>query len=391
MQNYDVIVIGGGLIGTSTAAHLANEKIKTLVVNSSSLGTPSSVAAAGLLAPFHVSEHENPKIKDFCMKGYEYFLDFYNLIKSDPTLTKVNLGFNQLGTLYLIFSISESAKIENELRNLKNPSLKYSFLNRQEVLKLEPQITKEIICGYYYPEESVINNQKFLKVLTSYCLNKKVEYINSKVLEINLVKNKIENITIDSGENLQAGTFVLCNGAWANSFLKKIFNTNEDLIKAIKGEIIQVETRHGAPLLQKIIFCKDGYILPKSPTDQFEKPSILIGSTLEEVKIESGMSIFNNTVSGTSSLTNLFKKLILDYENYYITKMWSGLRPQTSDKLPIIGKEEFENLFLCLGHFRNGILLGPLSGKIICDLIVRKQTGYDISNFNLGRLLKVLC
>ena len=75
-QNYDVIIIGGGIIGNCTAAHLANENLKVAVVNSTNLGMPASVAAAGLLTPFQFNELGNPLLKDFCVKSFEYFKQF---------------------------------------------------------------------------------------------------------------------------------------------------------------------------------------------------------------------------------------------------------------------------------------------------------------------------
>lgn len=384
-QNYDLIVIGGGIIGNSIAAHLAKEDLSILVINSNNLGTPASIAAAGLLTPFQIGEIENPLLKEFCFKAFEYFPKFYEKIKSDSGLSDIDLGYKQIGTLYLIFSISESAKKENEIKSLKNTSAKISFLIKQEVSKLIPLITKEIIGAYHYPQESLINNPKFLKALNSNNINNKVRFLNTEAIEINYSKNKIENIVLANKDIISAKNYVLCNGVWANNFLKKLFNINENIIKAIKGEILQVEAIHELPL-QKIIFCDEGYILPREATNQYERNSILIGSTRDEVNPEN-KDAFQNTMNGLLHLTSLFQKLIPTYKNYHILNMWSGLRPKTKDSMPIIGKTEFENLYCCLGHYRNGILMGPISGKIISDLILRNNTEYNIEPFKIDRLL----
>lgn len=397
-QNYDVIILGGGIIGNSIAAHLAMEmerqngkaskKLKIVVINSLNLGMPASNAAAGLLTPFQLSEIENSKIKEFCFKSFEYFFDFYKTIKSSIRVQDISLGFKQSGSLYLIFSNQEIPKKENEIKELKSIQGKVSFLNKQEVLKYEPLVTKEIIGAYHFPEEAYINNPKFIKAISLYCEERKIIHLNSELQELNINKDRVESITLTNGEKLEANTYVLCNGAWANKFLKKLFNTNENIIKAIKGEILQVEATPELPL-QKIIFCKDGYLLPRPATNSFEKESILIGSTFDEVDIENGKNVFHNTVLGVSQLTSMFQNVLPSCKEYSIINQWSGLRPKSADNLPILGKaSSIENIYLACGHYRSGILMGPLTGKILSDLILENHTEHNIDIYNPERFLK---
>lgn len=387
-QNFDIAIIGGGIIGSSIACHLAEEKLRIAVINTTNLGTPASVAAAGLLTPFQIHEIENSLLKGFCFKSFDYFHSFYEKIKSSLLLRNIDLGFKQCGTLYLIFSNLEIAGKEKETHELRNIDSKISFLTKQDTLKYEPKLTKELIGSYYFPQEALINNAKFLNALLTYSQEKKVTYINDEVIDLKTTKRKIENIYLASGKTISADTYVLCNGAWANTLLKKIYNTRENIISVIKGEILQVEGIYELPL-QKIIFCNEGYILPRIPTNSFEQASILVGSTQEEVDLEKGPNIFNNSIKGISHLTNLLQKILPSYSNFTIYKMWAGLRPKTIDNLPLLGEiDEMENLYLALGHYRNGILMGPYTGKILRDLILGKEVEYNIEPFKFERLFK---
>lgn len=387
-QNYDIVIIGGGIIGNSIASHLARENLKILLINSNSLGTPASIAAAGLLTPFQLSEFENPLIKDFAFKSFEYFLSFYESLKSDLNLQNYDLGFKQCGCLYLIFSYMEIPQKENELKELKTFSPKITFLNKQEIPKHEPFLTKEILGAFLSQQEGYINNPKFLKAISSYCLEKGVEFINSEVVNINISRNKIENVVLANDEKFSANKYVLCNGAWANKLLKEIFAINENILKCIKGEIVQITPFNGLPI-QKVVFCKEGYILPRPATNEFETSTILVGSTNQEVSIDSS-NTFENTVYGMSSLTSLFMKFLPNCKDFSITNHWTGLRPKTKDSLPILGKiREVENLYCALGHYRNGILMGPLTGKIITDIILGNSIEFNIDPFKVERLLSL--
>ena len=387
-QFCDVIIIGGGIIGNSISAHLAEStKLKIVVINSTSLGAPASIAAAGLLTPFQLHELENPFLKDFCFKSFEYFLDFYEKIKTSLKMTDINLGFKQTGSLYLIFSNSEIPQKENGIKEFKT---KVSFLNKQECYKIEPLLTKEVIGAYYFSNESVVNNPKFLKALMQYSQERSIEYLNTQVTDITIKNTRIESITLANSQTLSAKKYILCNGAWADILLAKIFNKHENIISAVKGEILQVEAVNGLPL-ERIMFCKEGYVLPRPATNAFEKDSILVGSTFDESDIKENKNLFKNTISGISFLSGLFKTIFPECKDYPVVDFWSGLRPKTKDNLPILGKaEEIDNLFLALGHYRNGILMGPLTGKIISDLVLGNTVEHNIEPFKIERFFKSL-
>lgn len=389
-NNYDVAIIGGGIIGTSIAAHLASEKIKTILINSDKLGMPASIAAAGLLTPFQLTELGNPILKDFCFKSFDYFEHFLQLIQEK---SKINCGYNKPGSLYLIFSNFEFGSKETEIRELKNIDTQITFVNKQDIQKYEPQVTKEIVGAYYFPREGYINNPKFLKAIFNYIIENKIEIKNKIVREIKYTNNQIDNITLEDDEEIHAKYYVISNGTWANKLLNQVFHFKENLIKGIKGEILQIlpvqNTHFEYNPLQKIIFCKDGYILPRPATSSFEQFSILIGSTSCEVDPDCDLSCFSTTLEALSSLSTLAEKLLPNIKKSIVLNHWAGIRPKTPDLLPIIGSSgEIKNLFLALGHYRNGILMGPYTGKIIFDLITKNQTEYTIKGFNLERFLK---
>ncbi|MBI2995268.1 MAG: FAD-dependent oxidoreductase [Candidatus Melainabacteria bacterium] len=388
VQKYDIAIIGGGIIGASIAACLAinGKNLKIAVIDSKDLGMSASQAAAGLLTPFQPRELENKILKDFSFSSFEYFQTFYKIIKDD--MPNIDLGFKQSGSFYVVFSNLEFGDIESKLKKVKDIT-KTIFLNKQELIKQEPLISRDAIGAYYNPFESYLNNQKFLKAINSFCKRRRVDFLNNFVEDIDFSESRVNFITLSNKDIISADSYVICNGAWANKFLKKIFNIdkiNENIIKAIKGEILQIETNQKLPF-EKIIFSEKGYMLPRPATNKFEKDTILIGSTSDEVNLEKDCHIFKNTPLGINSLTSLFKNMFPSCKDYFITNMWAGLRPKTIDELPILGScFNLKNLYLSLGHYRHGILMGPYCGKILSDLILSNNSECNIEAFKIDRL-----
>lgn len=387
-ENYDIAIIGGGIIGASLAAHLANERLKVLVIDSNIYGLPASYAAAGLLTPFQLGELENTAIKGFSYKSFKYFPDFFEIISSCKSNENIDFGFMQTGSLYMIFSSSEFSKKESEFRQIKEMDPQVEFLNKADVHKQEPLVAKEIVGAYHYPAEGCINNQKFLRGMISYCIENRIQFKNSIVQKIISTEESVKEILLDSGEIIRADKYVLCNGVWSSRLLKQVLNTEENLIEAIKGEIVQLESSP-AKSLNKIVFCEDGYMLPRKSSVIDDETSIILGSTSEKVDIDATNGLFQNSSGGILSLMKLFQKLVPSYPEFKIKESWSGLRPATKDRLPAMGKiSGIENLYCSLGHYRNGILMGPYSGKILKDLLLSDRNDSDMETFKIDRLLK---
>lgn len=384
-QIYDIAIIGGGIIGNSIAAHLAEENLKIVVIDPNNLGLAASKAAAGMFQ-LQLSELENKELINFCHESFLYFPRFYEKIRSTEFLENIDLGFRQTGSIYLSFKESEIREKENEYNELKiKPEL--SFLKREEILKIEPKISENILGGFHYPKEGYINNPKFLKGLISYCQWKSITYVESTINEIVINNSKIESAILQNGQTINAKKYVLCNGAWANSFLKRIYNIEKNLIVGVKGEIIQLDTKINMPI-NKVLLSHEGYIVPRPATNPLEADSIIIGGTTETIDLEQDKTPFKNTKKGVEILKNILLKLLPSQSNLPIIKTWAGIRPNTTDSLPIIGKsQDIENLIFAVGHYRNGILMGPYTGNIIKDLIINNKTLFNIERFGIERFV----
>lgn len=384
-ETYDIAIIGGGIIGNSIAAHLAEENLKIVIIDPNNLGLAASKAAAGMFQ-LQLSELGNKELIDFCHESFLYFPRFYEKIKSTQLLENIDMGFRQTGSIYLAFKEAEIKEKENEYNELRvKPEL--SFLKKEELLNIEPKVSKDIIGGFHYPKEGYINNPRFLKGIISYCQWKNITYLESKVDEIIIDKSNIKSLILQNGQTINAKKYILCNGAWANKLLKKIYNIERNLIVGVKGEILQLNTKNTIPI-KKVLLSHDGYIVPRPATNSLENDSIIIGGTTEIVDLEKEGFAFKNTEKGLEILKSILFKLLPSCINLPVINTWAGIRPNTTDSLPILGKsEDIDNLIFAVGHYRNGILMGPYTGMLIKDLIVNNKTLFNIENFKIERFI----
>ncbi len=384
---YDVAIIGSGIIGNSIATHLAtsNKNLKIAVIDPNSLGIPASIASAGMIQ-VQFNELENPLLKRFCLESFDYFKSFISTFLNNELLENIDLGYRETGSFGLVFSDYELEEKRDEEIELRKHFKDITYVDGNNLRRIEPLLTDDLKGAFHYPHEAFINNIKFTKALISFNQSKNVTYLNTKVESFTLSKNRIEELILADGKKISAKQFILSNGVWANSFLKSIFKTERNLIKAIKGEIIQFKTSNIPSDLNKIILFHGGYILPRVATNSLEESSIIVGSTLDEVNIENANGLFDNTPNGISNLITSLKRAIPISRDFKMINQWVGLRPKTYDGLPIIGRSNlFENILFALGHYRNGILMAPITGKIISNLILENKSEHNISDFNIDR------
>ena len=182
-------------------------------------------------------------------------------------------------------------------------------------------------------------------------------------------QGKITSIFTSVGE-LQAGVYVLATGSWLSQLLPLP-------VRPVKGQMMSVRMPHQAhqPFpLQRILFGTDTYLVPR------KDGRLIIGATVEEV----GWTP-HNTPQGISSLLNKAIKLYPAIAEWQIEDFWWGFRPGTPDELPILGHSPCDNLFLATGHYRNGILLAPITAGLIGDLILEQKTDPLLSHFSWQR------
>lgn len=365
----DVVVIGGGVIGLSVARALARKQAgRVLIVELGQFGKEASFAAAGMLAP----QAEANQADDFfklCCRSRDLYPTFAAELREE---TGIDIELDQTGTLYCAFSEHDEAEIQKRYEWQRRAGLAVAHLTSKEALNLEPSLAPDVRTALKFPLDTQVENRKLLLALIA---------ANAKLGVRSCADTTVESVQVRSGRVsgvqtskgfLRTGNVVVASGAWT-SFIKVENAAPQIRIEPVRGQMICYDAK--PPLARHVIYSPRGYLVPR------RDGRILAGSTSEEAGFAKEV-----TPAGLESIRAHALEIAPAIAALTPLDSWAGLRPRAADELPVLGKtSETEGLFFATGHYRNGILLAPLTGKLIAGLIVDNVVSPELRTFASDR------
>jgi glycine oxidase len=346
MDCWDVIIAGAGLIGVSLALELHERGAHVLVLDQRDPGAEASSAAAGMLAP--TDPGTPPALRPLAMESARLYPEFVRTIES---LSGMETGFRRHGTVAFLKSAAET------------PS-GYSPLSNHELHRLEPNLQSHGQAAFSIQEDSV-DPRLLMRAALAAAQNQGVEIRGHTA--VTTLRSRGDGAEVDTaGGVLAAGAAVNCRGAWAGA-----------PVRPRKGQMLYLQPQKTS-LLQHVVHAPEVYIVPRS------SGKILVGATVEDRG-------FDKTVEAATihGLAKAAARYLPELESATTLESWAGLRPGTPDDLPLLGPTDAPGIFIAGGHFRNGILLAPITAKIMADLITRRPQQPEITPFSPARFGQV--
>ena len=347
----DVLIIGGGVIGLSIARELHKKGIKRITLLEKSVtGKESSWAAAGMLGPQAEADEAGPFF-DICCKSRDLYPGLAVELFDE---TAVDIELDRTGTLYLAFTDEDVSELRSRYDWQRKAGLAVESVSSEEIRRAEPFVSPDVREALLFPNDWQVENRKLLTALRRYAEMNGIEIIENTQADRLIVENgDVKGVETVSGA-FRADKTVLATGAWT-SLIKLGLSDLPFKITPVRGQIIEV--RSAKRMFEHVIYSRRGYIVPRA------KGRILAGSTTENAG-------FANTI--TASAANDLRKVAFEIApsiaSLEIADHWAGLRPLAADGLPILGKiAGIESLVIATAHYRNGILLAPLTAQIAAD------------------------
>jgi len=362
-NNPDVLVVGGGIVGSAIAWRLAKDGLSVTLIEKGEIGREASWAAGGMLTPVHLADYP-PALAGLCGAS----LSLYEpLCREILAASGVDPEYRVTGLLLLVTDdAGEEAARELELwkRERRQP---VERLTREQALEAEPKVTPALRRALRLPDIAQIRNNRMAVALAEGAKRKGADVrANTPVTGFLRVPGRVTGVKTPRGD-VYAGTTILAAGAWSPELLKPL---GLDLkVRPIKGQILLAG---GTPdFCRHMILDGESYLIPRADG------RILIGSTLEDVGFDK--SVILETLG---DLAVRGARLMPELGKLPMVTSWAGLRPATPDRLPYLGKGPMDGLIIATGHYRNGILLAPITAEIVADLLAGQAPSVDLAAFD---------
>lgn len=361
----DVIIVGGGIVGLSTARALAAAGAKTLVVERQRVGAEASTAAAGMLAPQAEAEEDSPLLA-LALKAREHHVALAPALEAETGLS-VDLACR--GLIELALTEEDRRRLEARRQWQVRRGLTVETLGPADVREAEPNVNPDVCGGLYIPGDRCVDNVRLVRALAASAVARGASIVTGRpVTGLVVDGDRVAGVTA-AAEVIRAPVVVNAMGAWAGLLAG---DPLPPPVEPVRGHIVAFDM---VPALLRHVVCSPrGYLVPRADG------RTLAGSTTERAGFDKTV-----TAAGLRAVLGIALEIAPVLADVRVADSWAGLRPGTPDSLPVIGPGSLPGLFHAAGLYRNGILLGPLVGEIVAGLVRGLAPPVDLAPFSIRR------
>lgn len=366
-----VLVIGGGIMGTSIAWELAQRGVTVTVLEKSVPGAEASSAAAGILGS-ETESHGLGPMHDLCRYSQGLYPSW---VKKLEKATQVSVGYLTGGCVEVAFDRGTLSKWKKS-REFQLKTGAAEWLSSSALRKLEPLVSPLALGGVFLPGDARITPPELFRA-THIAAHRAGVHFKTGTFVRGILKEegakgqaKVLGVELEQGVRLLADSIIVAAGSWTP--LVEGLPLKRNAVIPARGQIVELTLP--APPLSRLAFGGGCYLVPRADG------RVILGSTLEFVGFKRGV-----TAEGIRSLLEDAIRLVPSLKEAELTGTWSNFRPYTEDQLPLLGETGVHGLYVASGHYRTGILLAPATAKIMADLVTGKRPHVDLSAFDPQR------
>ena len=350
-RGYDAVIVGGGVIGLSCAWRAAQRGARVAVVERSRPPAGATRVAAGMLAPVGELAFGEPELLKMTLAAAEIYPDFVAELEA---ASGISTGYSICGALHVALDRDEAAELRRVHELQRSLGLGAEWLPPRRCRELEPGLTPAFNGGVHAPGEGAIDPRALAAALLAALDAEGVDLLSgTEVAEALLDGERIGGVRTDRGEELRAATVVLAAGAWSAQ-AEWLPARARPSVRPVKGQILELRARDGVAPCERIVASERVYLVPR-PDGR-----LIVGATVEEQGFDTAA-----TAGGVHELLREAYRLLPDVAEMELVEAAAGLRPGTPDNLPLVGPSELDGLLWATGHYRNGILLAPLTAEML--------------------------
>ncbi|MBV9209876.1 MAG: glycine oxidase ThiO [Acidobacteria bacterium] len=370
-ETADVVIVGGGVIGLCVARALTERgALSVTLVERGAVGMEASYAAGGMLA-VQAEANRADAFFELAHASRELYPKWAASLFEE---TGIDVELEETGTLYLAFTDEDEAEAERRYLWQTAAGLQVERLTASETKKLEPCISKRLRSALRFPRDVQVENRKLLAALLSSIKRRNVRLLtNTRVEALSIERGRVTGVETSLG-SIDAPAVVVASGAWTSFLTAADKRVPRVGIEPVRGQMLCFEALENAP--RHVLYSPRGYVVPR------RDGRVLAGSTTESAG-------FASRVTGGGVRAILKHAMELAHDAFHEARLmdaWAGLRPRAEDELPVIGEcAEARGLFYATGHYRNGILLAPVTAELVAQQLMTGKLSELLQAFSPDR------
>lgn len=352
----DVIVIGAGIIGCAIGRELARRGARVRLIDARSVGAGATQASAGVLAPY-IEAHERGALLDLTVRSLALYDQFVANVRQESGLS---IEFRRCGTLEVATDDAAAERLCAAQQHYANAGIDLRWLSPDALRDVEPALPESVAGALLVPHHGYVAVGQLMDALAWAAMHHGAQIETAhRVAALRRTRAQVEVLTED-GTGWTAEAVVVAAGSWTSQL--GLAEPPAHAVKPIRGQLLRLSW-HGRPLTH-VLWGPNCYVVP------WLDGTVLVGATMEDVGFDE-----RTTAAGVRDLLDAVCDLVPESWRAAFVEARVGLRPATSDGLPVIGpSSEIEGVFYATGHFRNGILLAPLTATLVADLVLEGKS-----------------
>ena len=359
-----IVIVGAGIVGWSIAYELASRGARVRLVDARGSGRGATRASAGILAPY--IEGHIPDLRTLAVRSLALYDSFIERVTADSGLP---VEYERCGTLHVACDVEEHQLLCSTAAALRDAGVAHAMLDASAARELEPQLPTNVVGGLQVPGHGYVTPGPLVHALASAATRRGAELTTARVVSI--AGGETPRV-VTATETIEGDAVVVAAGSWSGFLAAG--GTETAAVKPIRGQLLQL--RLASRPASRVLWGARCYLVP------WRDGTVLVGATVEDVGFEE-----TATVAGVQHLLRESAALLPILQHAAFEEVRAGLRPMTADELPAIGPSStMRQVFYATGHYRNGVLLAPLTATLMADLLLDARRSADLALVRPDRL-----
>ena len=367
----DAIVVGGGVIGLACAWRAALKGLRVRVLERSRPGAGASQVAAGMLAPVGEANWGEERLFQLALASANAWPQFASELAAAAEL---EVGYEPCGALHVALDRDEADELRRRFELMESLDLGVEWLRPHACRELEPGLSATCAAGVRAPGEAAVDPHPLIAALIAGLEAAGGQlFVEAEVVDSLLDGDRLAGVVTQDGREHRAEHVVLATGAWSGvaAWLPKFARPP---VRPVKGQILTLRGSADQPACSRIVASERVYMVPRGDG------RLIVGATVEERGFD-----LQVTAGGVHELLREAYRALPDIAELELLETLAGVRPGTPDNAPLIGPGELDGLVLATGHYRNGILMAPITAEAVAAFLAGEPSPGDAEAAHPGR------